>query len=31
MKFSVKDFYNPFVPNATFLYPLKTPENRKAL
>ena len=25
----VKRYFNPFVPNAPFLNPLKTPENRK--
>ena len=25
--FSVKTYFNPFVPNETFLYPLKTSEN----
>ena len=25
----MKEFFDPFVPNAPFLYPLKTLENRK--
>ena len=28
-KFAYKQYNNPFVPNAHFLYPLKTSENRK--
>ena len=29
MKRAEKTAFNPFVPNAPFLYPLKTTENRK--